>query len=44
MTPYEAVLRFLVNNPQPMALDQMAAAVVAVLAHGGFLKEMTDAE
>lgn len=47
MTPYDALLRFFVNNPHPIGLPQLAEAVLAVIEHAGFVvvqKEMTDAE
>ncbi|MGX1786882.1 hypothetical protein ACWIGM_09110 [Bosea sp. NPDC055332] len=36
MTPADVILRFLVNNPQPLGLPHLAAAIVMVLQHAGF--------
>ena len=35
-TPQEAIVRMLVNNPQPMGFETLAAAILAVLAHEGW--------
>lgn len=46
MTPYDALLRFFINNGQPMSLPDLAQTILTVLNHAGFAvvkKEMADA-
>jgi hypothetical protein len=46
-TPQEAIVRMLINNPQPMSFPTLAAAILAVLEHEGWKvvrREMADAE
>lgn len=48
LTPQEVIVRMLVNNPQPLGFPTLAAAVLAALAHEGWVvvrqKETVDAE
>lgn len=47
MTPYDALLRFFINNQQPIGLPDLAQTILTVLSHAGFAvvkKETVDAE